>query len=269
MAGNSWLRSAAVMTVAAILAAQPAYGRPRKLPPAPTVTPTTIPTPGLEVKTWNFDLDQAHQLASGWEVVSGDWQVLPDPTAPSRPNTFGLPAGRLFTSLIHGLGSNSIALLKNSTEYTDLTLQVELKPVMGYLDCSGGVVLRYVNPENFYVVSVGCPSDYFQLIRMFKGKREVVRQKVVATDQGNWYKIKIEVQGNRFVAYEDNEMVLDATDSKIARGRVGLWAANDSQARFDNFALTLSTAASGEGGTGETGVGPAAAGGLAPPPPPP
>src|SRR5216683_6629571 len=105
--GNSWLRSAAVVAsgvlVMVLLVSPAAYSKkPKKTAtPTPTLTPTPTPTP--EVHVWNFDSDKAGAVPAGWKALEGDWQVIPDPTAPSKPNTFGLPAGRLLKSLTSAL----------------------------------------------------------------------------------------------------------------------------------------------------------------------
>ena len=67
-----------------------AHSRSKKkaVEPTPTLTPTATPTP--EVHVWNFDQDKAGSVPAGWKAVEGEWQVIPDPTAPSQPNTFGL-----------------------------------------------------------------------------------------------------------------------------------------------------------------------------------
>jgi hypothetical protein len=61
----------------------------------------------------------------------------------------------------------------------------------------------------------------------------------VPTDKGSWYKLKVWAQGSHFSCYDDNKLIFDFDDSKIAKGRIGLWASDDSQARFDDVTLTL------------------------------
>jgi hypothetical protein len=201
------------------------------------------------------------------------WQVIPDTTAPSQPNTYGLPAGRTFTTLIHFLNYYPMTVVKDPTEYGDFTLEAQFKSAGGRFDCSGGLLFRYINPQNFYLVSAGCPSDYFEFSRMYKGKLELVKQQVVPTDRGLWYKIRVEAQGSHFTFYDNDKQVFDADDSKIAKGRIGLWARDDSQARFDNVTLTLpiptagATPAAAEGGAAAGAAAPAPGGAPAEPPP--
>src|SRR5262249_49816558 len=231
MTGRAWLRSAVVIaagvTFAIGMTSRAAYSRKKPEPtPTPTLTPTPTPTP--EVKLWNFDSDKAHAPAPGWKAVEGDWQVIPDPTAPSQPNTYGLPPGRTVNSLMHGLNYSTMTVQTDPTEYSNFTLEAMFKSAGGRFDCSGGLILRYVDANNYYLLSAGCPSDYFQLSRVSGGKADVIHQSVVPTDKDVWYKLKIVAQGSHFMCYDDNKMIFDYDDPKIAKGRIGLWSSNDS-----------------------------------------
>jgi hypothetical protein len=244
MTRKSWLRSAAVIAAGVlmlVLVISPAaHSRGKKKVATPTETPTLTPTatPTPEVKTSNFDSDKAGTVPAGWKVVEGDWTVIPDPTAPSKPNTFGLPPGRLLSSLTHALEYYPVAIVSDPTEYSDFTLEAAFKSAGGRFDCSGGLLFRYVDDQNFYLLSAGCPSDYFALSRVLKGKMETLKQSVVPTDRDTWYKLKVSAQGGHFMCYDGSKMVFDFDDNKIAKGRIGLWSRDDSQAQFDDVKIT-------------------------------
>lgn len=240
---NSWLRGAAVVAAAAItivLVVSPAaHSKPRKKKEEPTATQTPTPTPTPEVHVWNFDSDKAGQMPAGWKALEGDWQVIADPSAPSKPNVFGLPAGRVLKSLTGLLAYYPIAIETDPTEYSDFTLEAQFMSAGGRFDCSGGLIFRYVDEKNFYLLSAGCPSDYFALSRMTNGQMATLKQSVVPTDKGTWYRLKVTAQGGHFMCYDDNKMIFDYDDNKIAKGKIGVWAADDSQAEFDDITLTV------------------------------
>ncbi len=244
--GNSWLRSAAVVAtgiVMTVLVTSPAaQSRGKKKAtetPTATLTPTATPTP--EVHAWNFDEDKAGAVAAGWKAVEGDWQVIADPSAPSKPNTFGLPAGRLFKSLTNALEYYPMTIQTDPTEYSDFTLEAQFKSAGGRFDCSGGLLFRYVDDKNYYLLSAGCPSDYFALSRMTNGQVVPLKQSVVPTDKDTWYRLKVKAEGGHFMCYDNDKMIFDFDDSKIAKGKIGLWARDDSQAQFDDVKLTVIT----------------------------
>ena len=261
--GNSWLRSAAVvaaalvMTVLVMSPAAYSKGKKKKAEVTPTETMTPTPTPTPEVHVWNFDSDKAGEVPAGWKAIEGDWQVIPDPSAPSKPNTFGLPAGRLLKSLTSALEYYPMAIQTDPTEYSDFTLEAQFQSTGGRFDCSGGLIFRYVDEKNFYLLSAGCPSDYFGLSRMTNGVLTGLQQKVVPTDKDTWYRLKVTAQGGHFTCYDDDKMIFDFDDSKIAKGKIGLWARDDSQAQFDDVKITIL-------GTGDAGAAPAPAAASSP-----
>jgi hypothetical protein len=262
--GSSWLRGAVVVVAVviwAIAATSPSAWSKSKKKAAPVATPTLTPTatPTPEVHAWNFDQDKAGGAAAGWKSVEGEWQVIPDPSAPSKPNVYGLPAGRVLTSLTHALEYYPMAVQTDSTEYSDFTLEAQFKSAGGRFDCSGGLIFRYVDDKNFYLLSAGCPNDYFALSRMSGGKIEGLKQSVVPTDKDTWYKLKVTAQGGHFMCYDNGKMIFDFDDSKIKKGKVGLWTRDDSQAEFDDVTITVLTA-----GAADTGAGAAPAASAAP-----
>jgi Domain of Unknown Function (DUF1080) len=245
------------MTVLIVSPAAHSKGKKKKTGPTPTETVTPTPTPTPETHLWNFDQDKPGTVAAGWKAIEGDWQVIADPSAPSKPNVFGLPAGRLLKSLTSLLAYYPIAIETDPTEYSDFTLEAQFQSVGGRFDCSGGLIFRYVDDKNFYLVSAGCPSDYFALSRMTNGQLVTLKQQVVPTDKGTWYRLKVTAQGGHFSCYDNDKMIFDFDDNKIAKGKIGLWAADDSQAEFDDVKLTVI-------GSGESAPTPAPAASASP-----
>src|SRR5216683_3816082 len=244
MTGSSWLRSTAVIAagvlVTVLLVSPAAHSKkPKKAATeTPTLTPTATPTP--EVHVWNFDSDKAGTVPAGWKALEGDWQVIPDPTAPSQPNTYGLTGkGSWIKSLTNALEYYPMTVMTEPTEYSNFTLESAFKSVEGRFDCSGGLIFRYVDDKNFYLLSAGCPSDYFALSRMSNGKLDVLKQSVVPTDRDTWYRLKVVAQGGHFSCYDNDKMIFDFDDNKIAKGKIGLWSSDDSQAEFDDVKLTI------------------------------
>ena len=132
-----------------------------------------------------------------------------------------------------------MAIETEPTEYADFTLEAQFKSAGGRFDCSGGLIFRYVDDKNFYLLSAGCPSDYFALSRMTNGQLVGLKQSVVPTDKDTWYRLKVTAQGGHFSCYDDDKMIFDFDDSKIAKGKVGVWARDDSQAQFDDVKVTV------------------------------
>jgi len=267
MSGRSWLRSVSMMlglVVGILLTAPAAYSKKHNATPrpTPTATPTPTPEPTPEAKVWNFDSDTAHQEAKDWKASDGEWQVLADPTAPSQPNTYGLPPatwmGRELKSVTAGLNYFPMTLLTDPTEYGDFSYEAQFKGKKGYFDCSGGLVFRYADEKDYYVLAAQCPSDIVALYRVTGGTAELLKQAVTPIDEGTWYSIKVTAQGPNFSCFLNGKDLFEISDSKIAKGRLGLWSKDDSEPRFDDVKLTLPLAGAGAEAT------PASSGGELP-----
>jgi len=74
---------------------------------------------------------------------------------------------------------------------------------------------------------------------MTNGALVGLKQSVVPTDKDTWYRLKVVAQGGHFSCYDDDKMVFDFDDNKIAKGRIGVWARDDSQAQFDDIKVTV------------------------------
>jgi hypothetical protein len=202
--------------------------------PAPTA-PVSPSSPSA--LTWDFDRDHPGRAPTGWSSVVGNWVVIPDPTAPTLPNTFGLSPGRFFSSLVRLSNYYPLAVAVNSPRYRNFVLEAWFKTVGGRLDCSGGLVFGYQNPRNYYVMEAGCPSDYFAVARAGKERYEVLGQTVVPIALERWYKLKLDAVNSHVTCYVDGRVVLRVNVDRLRPGDVGLWARADAQARFDDITL--------------------------------
>ncbi len=239
---SSWLRRAlltAGVTAVVMLTARPAHPQPQaQTAPAPANSATQV--------AWSFDDDAAFARDQNWIAVDGDWEVLRDPTAPSLPNVFGLAHyglprteynWRWITSFIRT--TYPIALVKDPTEYSDFNVEAYFKSAGGSFDSSGGLIFRYVDRQDYYVLAAECPGDHLTLYRMKGGDLKLLNRVSTPIKRETWYKLKVQAQGDNFVCYLDDRKMFEARDSSFARGRIGLWARDDSRARFDSIMLSM------------------------------
>jgi hypothetical protein len=239
---SSWLRRALLtmgVTAAVMLTARAAHPQPQaQTAPAPVNSAAQV--------AWSFDDDTAFAADSKWIAVDGDWEVLRDPTAPSLPNAFGLAYyglprtkynWRWITSFIRT--TYPIAVVKDPTEYSDFTVEAYFKSAGGSFDSSGGLIFRYVDPQDYYVLAAECPGDHLALYRMRGGDLKLLSRVSTPIKRETWYKLKAQATGNNFVCYLDDRKMFETADSSFGKGRIGLWARDDSRARFDSVTLTI------------------------------
>ena len=196
-------------------------------------------------KTWDFDHDRGYQLPQDWTAVSGSWKVLIDRDAPSEPNTLGLPGYGLPRTRQVKLWLDSffsthylLAIPKEATEYTDFSYEAAFKPWGGAWGSYAGLVFRYTDPQNYYVLAAACPKDSLALYRMSGGQLNLIKEVPATVERGRWYTFKVDARGGNFTAYLDGKRMFQAQDGALAKGRIGVWSQNDSRVSFDNIKLT-------------------------------
>ena len=196
-----------------------------------------------------FDYQQANTPPQGWTIgklhfqseldknqqklSNGEWKVVKDTDAPSSP------------MVLKQTGSSTFSVcIKNGTSLKDGYVEVKFKPISGKNDQSGGIVWRYIDAKNYYVVRANALENNVVLYKMEKGKRtslEILGRKggygvEHIINQNQWQSLRIEFVGDTFaVALNGNEIfrVKDNTFSKA--GKIGLWTKADSVTLFDNF----------------------------------
>jgi len=202
-------------------------------------------------KVWNFDHDRGYSKPQDWKAVAGDWRVIIDPNAPSEPNTMGLPGYGLPHTRTVKLWLDSffsdnylLAIPKDATEYTDFSYEAAFKPWGGAWGSYAGLVFRYTDPQNYYVLAAACPKDTLALYRMNGGHLNLIKEVPATLEHGHWYTFKVDARGGHFTAYLDGKQMFAADDGSLAKGRIGVWSQNDSRVSFDNIKLTPAAAGS-------------------------
>jgi 3-keto-disaccharide hydrolase len=202
-------------------------------------------------KAWDFDHDRGYQFPADWTEVSGQWNVLIDDDAPSEPNVlalpgYGLPHMSQVRLWIDSFFSTNylLAISKDPTEYTDFSYGASFKEWGGAWGSYAGLVFRYTDSQNYYVLAAACPKDYLALYRMNGGQLNLIKEVPADLARGQWYTFKIDAHGGHFTAYLNGKQMFQADDGTLAKGRIGVWSQNDSRVSFDNIRLTPTAAGS-------------------------
>ena len=184
----------------------------------------------------NFDQYQLGKTPPGWSVgatnpgAAPQWQVLKDQTAPTQPYVFTQ------TSHDSNEGRYPLAILDNmSVQNGDFS--VRLKPVSGHEGRAGGVVWRYRDANNYYLVRANALTKTVAIYKVENGRVSQLTALVPHEIPSNaWSILKVSVRGNRFQVYVNHHRILQAQDNTFrGAGKVGLSTVADSVMYFDDF----------------------------------
>jgi len=159
-----------------------------------------------------------------------EWQVLKDQTAPTQPYVLAQ------TSRDTSESRYPLAILDGmSVQNGDFS--VRLKPVSGQEGRAGGVVWRYRDPNNYYLVRANALTKNVAIYKVERGRVSQVTALVPHEIPSNaWSILKVSVRGNRFQVYVNHHRILQGQDNTFRdAGKVGLWTAGDSVTYFDDF----------------------------------
>lgn len=134
------------------------------------------------------------------------------------------------------------------TDFTaaDVDVSVRFKPVSGSVDQAAGLVWRYQDEDNYYVVRANALEDNVVLYKVQGGMRTDLPVKGAGRTYGTpadvpagaWSTLRIVAAGPRFAVYYNGAKLYDVEDSTFARaGRVGVWTKADSVTQFDDLTI--------------------------------
>lgn len=206
---------------------------------------TQMAAPALvETKTWNFDNDRVQELPSGWlsehtgQGSKGNWKVIADPTAPSQPN--------VLAQLSDDATNYRFPLaIVEKTNYRDVVLSVRFKSISGTRDQGAGLVWRFRDANNYYIVRANALENNVVLYKVQDGKRMSLAPKGTSEETygvktrvaGNaWNQLGVAVKGNLFTVSLNGQKLFEVEDNTFAEaGKIGLWTKADSVIYFDDL----------------------------------
>jgi hypothetical protein len=129
-------------------------------------------------------------------------------------------------------------------EWSNYTVEVRTKFLS--LREMAGVVFRYHTNRNYYLFSLadGNKARIAYLEPLEKALRVTDWKELASAsfryDNTRYYTLKVENEGPRIRAYIDGKLILEATDSRLTKGKAGVLASTP--ARFQDFSVTAADA---------------------------
>ena len=121
---------------------------------------------------------------------------------------------------------------------SNVDVTVRFKAVAGKVDQAGGIAIRLVDPDNYYVVRANALEDNVRFYRMVKGRREQIEGANTKVTANAWHQLGLRAEGERFTITFDGKQLFTAADRTFAQaGKVALWTKADSVTRFDRIEI--------------------------------
>ena len=180
-------------------------------------------------KIWNFDGDKPGSIPEGFAAGVGDWKIVADPSAPSRPNVLAQAA--------HNSGSTFNLIWTSEVSSKTVDIAVKMKAIAGTEDQGGGLAWRGKDANNYYVARYNPLEDNYRVYKVEKGRRIQLQSADIKHTEG-WHTLHVTMNGDHIQCYYDGQKYLDVKDSTFPEpGKIGLWTKSDAQSHFDDLSI--------------------------------
>lgn len=129
---------------------------------------------------------------------------------------------------------------------TDVDVSVRFRPVSGRVDQAAGLVWRYQNEDNYYLVRANALENNVVLYKVERGRRTDLPLmgagrtygKAAKVPAGQWSTLRVVATGPRFEVSLNGVALYEVEDATFAgAGRVGVWTKADSITHFDDLTI--------------------------------
>jgi hypothetical protein len=128
----------------------------------------------------------------------------------------------------------------------DVDLSVRFKPLSGKVDQAAGLVWRYQNQDNYYIVRANALEDNVVLYKVEGGKRTDLPLKGEGRTYGKktevpanqWSTLRVVANARLFEVYFNGSKLYEVEDATFSKpGKVGVWTKADSVTQFDDLTV--------------------------------
>jgi 3-keto-disaccharide hydrolase len=132
------------------------------------------------------------------------------------------------------------------TPAADVDLSVRVKPVSGRVDQAAGLVWRYQDEDNYYIVRANALEQNVVLYKVERGKRTDLPLKGAGRTYGKevevpaaqWSTLRVVANGPRFEVHFNGNKLYEVEDTTFTgAGKVGVWTKADSVTQFDDLTV--------------------------------
>lgn len=209
----------------------------------PLVVAVLIAPLSAFAQTIDFESTALGGLPAGWSVaMTGEggeprWAVERDSSSAAGE--------RVLAQLSDDRASGRFPLaLYDGVETANGTIRVRFKPIAGGIDQAAGLVWRYRDADNYYVVRANARENNVVAYKVENGRRAPLgrgddygMKHTVPTQQ--WSTLEVVFRDSRFIVSFNGERLLEVEDSTFeGPGKVGVWTKADSVTYFDAFEVS-------------------------------
>ena len=123
-------------------------------------------------------------------------------------------------------------------KFRNFRFSTQFKIVSGVAEQMAGVVFRFQNTSNFYVVRVSALGKNIRFYKVVNGLRSDPIGPSCSLDTGAWHQLAVRCDGNQISIWLDGHLAMPTLgDNTFAEGKIGWWTKSDAVSYFANAAV--------------------------------
>ena len=156
----------------------------------------------------------------------GEWVVVEDASA---------DGGRALAQVDADRTDNRFPLaIYMPTVPADVEITTRFKPVSGKVDQAGGIAVRLIDRNNYYLARANALENNVRFYRVVAGRRQELAGANIKVASGVWQTLTLRADGKRFSVALNGKVLFTHMDETFSSpGKVALWTKADSVTRFN------------------------------------
>jgi len=128
-------------------------------------------------------------------------------------------------------------LVLDGVSYKDFMAFVRFRAEGGKSDQAGGLVFRYKDNNNYYVLRANALENNVRLYTVINGNRRQIGGKDTRVTPKEWHLLKVICKADKIQCFFENTKMIEVSDNTFDSGSVGLWTKSDSYTYFDDLVI--------------------------------
>ncbi len=193
----------------------------------------------------DFESDAPSRAPAGFTFAltgngrPGAWSVRKDDASPERGNV-------LAQTDSDSTSYRFPVAVFNDVSTADVDISVRFRPVTGRVDQAAGLVWRYRDANNYYIVRANALEGNVVLYKVENGKRTDLPLKgsgrtygkKASVPKNTWSQLGVTVRGALFTVSINGQGLYEVEDTTFTNpGKVGVWTKADSVTYFDDLTI--------------------------------
>ncbi len=184
------------------------------------------------------------ELAGGGKP--GEWKILmdavPSAFAPLTPQAVQAPAVNARAVLAQTSADPTDErfpiFVYDGEMFKDFRLTTHFKIVSGTVEQMAGVVFRFQNSSNFYVLRASALGQNFRFYKVVNGIRSDPIGPPLEISTNVWHSLAVQCQGNQITCWLDDKLAMPPlNDNTFTAGKIGFWTKSDAVSYFGDTTI--------------------------------